>query len=283
MNGTFTQFLSINCSPLQTTFILRKNNNRLRNLNNTPYKPLQATQFKFILQASAFYFVLLNSQIIQAFSRKHFEFAILLLISRTTPGSIHEIQRKASTFNESPETFQPADYLRGVQGTGSEWRYKAQGTQADERHRRQLQCRLVSRRCLAYETTCTRPRVRVRGALGTAEKPFQKKRRGQACAWRGVARRRGEKACAAGFNFDPLEEEISTSFIARLFAPSHRKGNVIIGIPFIQAPEQIDPSRPTNPANPSSRRSDPRPSPRIRSHHHRLTLVISRFILLTPY
>lgn len=37
-----------------------------------------------------------------------------------------------------------------------------------------------------------------------------------------------------GFNFVPLEEEISTSFIARLFAPSHRKGNVIIGIPFIR-------------------------------------------------
>lgn len=76
----------------------------------------------------------------------------------------------------------------------------------------------------------------MRGASGAAEKPFQKKRRGRR-AWRAGSGEQGEKACAAGFNFDPLEEEISTSFIARLFAPSHRKGNVIIGIPFIQAPQ----------------------------------------------
>lgn len=34
-------------------------------------------------------------------------------------------------------------------------------------------------------------------------------------------------------NFAPFEKEVSASFTPRLFAPSRRKGNVIIGVPFM--------------------------------------------------
>ena len=118
--------------------------------------------------------------------------------------------------------------------------------------RREARCREVTNsssfrpvsRCtivfVIYETTCTHHAgSRTRMELKAGEKPFRKGARGKkkrltegverTHRWCGM-----RKSVCSGFNFVPLEEEISTSFIPRLFAPSHRKGNVIIGIPFIR-------------------------------------------------